>query len=94
MTKEDASRIQSSQVSPFWSWTTRASRRVVPSCIPTDHYFVQAKGGNNMGSDSFAARAQGAGDRNANTTAADSGNTSNNSGGNNNAGASNGAAKK
>jgi len=57
MTKSDASRIQSSQVRVPLPWQYRAHRRA-----------SQAKSGSDMSSSGFAARAQSAGDRNANVS--------------------------
>jgi hypothetical protein len=60
MSKDDASRIQSTQVSSptLIHWFLLCSR--------SDMLFLQDKSGGNMSSGGFAARAQGAGDRNAN----------------------------
>jgi hypothetical protein len=60
MSKGDASRIQSTQVSfsTIIHW--------FPSWPRADVLFLQDKSGGDMSSGGFAARAQGAGDRNAN----------------------------
>ena len=62
MSKSDSSRIQSSQVRPFPYSTSN---------IPLKLF--QATGGKNMTSGGFAARAQSAGDRNANSASSSSG---------------------
>jgi hypothetical protein len=56
MTKDDASRIQSTQV----TLTIELTISISTNCS-------QAKSGGDMSSGGFAARAQGAGDKNANT---------------------------
>lgn len=57
MTQSDASRVQSTQVSFDFIFASNIIDLT-----------LKARGGGNMSSSGFAARAQGAGDRNANTS--------------------------
>lgn len=85
MTKDDASRVQSSQVSLahlLWKFEPSLTNR-----------FSQAKAGNDMSSNGFAARAQSAGDRNANINASTNSSSSNTVNRGGNAGVGNGGGR-
>jgi hypothetical protein len=66
MTKSDSRRVQSSQVSNLSIWNSNREYQLTK--------LLQAKGGNDMSSNGFAARAQAAGDKHANSNNGNAGN--------------------